>query len=75
MGVYSISGFLSISLVCYLFYRLRKSQNKKPSLFNDYMTNARTGHLYDFKYSNGTINTVDDGKDIYRGMPIGITGN
>ncbi|WP_455064602.1 RHS repeat-associated core domain-containing protein [Prevotella nigrescens] len=48
---------------------------KKPSLFNDYMTNARTGHLYDFKYSNGTINTVDDGKDIYRGMPIGITGN
>ena len=48
---------------------------KKPSLFNDYMTNVRTGHLYDFKYSNGTINTVDDGKDIYRGMPIGITGN
>lgn len=29
MGVYSISGFLSISLVCYLFYRLRKSQSKK----------------------------------------------
>lgn len=29
MGVYSISVFLSISLVCYLFYRLRKSQSKK----------------------------------------------
>ena len=47
----------------------------KPSLFNDYMSNARTGQLYDFKYSNGTVNTADDGKDIYRGMPIGITGN
>ena len=46
----------------------------KPPLFDDYMNNARTGQLYDFKYSNGTINTADDGQDIYRGMPVGVTG-
>ena len=43
-----------------------------PPLFNDYMSNARTGRLYDFKYSNGTITTADDGQDMYRGMPIGM---
>ena len=49
--------------------------SQKPSLFNDYMNNARTGRLYDFKYSNGTADISDDGQDIYRGMPIGVTGN
>ena len=49
--------------------------SQKPSLFNDYMNNARTGRLYNFKYSNGTADISDDGQDIYRGMPIGVTGN
>lgn len=31
MGFYSISGFLTISLVCYLFYRLRQSQRSQTS--------------------------------------------
>lgn len=31
MGIYSISGFLTICLVCYLFYCLRRSQSKKSS--------------------------------------------
>ena len=31
MGIYSISGFLTICLVCYLFYCLRLSQSKKSS--------------------------------------------
>lgn len=29
MGIYSISGFLTICLVCYLFYCLRRLQCKK----------------------------------------------
>lgn len=47
---------------------------KKPTLFDDYMKNARQKKLYDFKVSNGTVTTADDYKDIYRGMPIGVTG-
>lgn len=31
MGIYSISGFLTICLVYYLFYCLRRSQSKKSS--------------------------------------------
>lgn len=31
MGIYSISGFLTICLVCYLFYCLRRLQRKKSS--------------------------------------------
>lgn len=31
MGIYSISGFLTICLVCYLFYCLRRSQSKNSS--------------------------------------------
>ena len=31
MGIYSISGFLTICLVCYLFYCLRRLQSKKSS--------------------------------------------
>ncbi len=34
MGLYSISGFLTISLVCYLFYRLRQSQCKKSLMYS-----------------------------------------
>ena len=54
---------------------LTKMIKNKPSLFDDYMNNARTGKLYDFKYSNGTVITEDDGRDMYRGMPVGATGN
>ena len=31
MGLYSISGFLTICLVCYLFYRLRQRQRSQTS--------------------------------------------
>lgn len=31
MGLYSISGFLIICLVCYLFYRLRQRQRSQTS--------------------------------------------
>ena len=36
----------------------------------DYMQNARRGELFDFKYSNGTIDVSDDGQNMYRGMPF-----
>ena len=39
-----------------------------PSLFG-YMYNARTGHKYDFKVTNGTDSPIDD-IDPQRGMPI-----
>lgn len=39
-----------------------------PSLLG-YMYNARTGHKYDFKTTNGTDSKID-GIDIQRGMPI-----
>jgi len=31
MGLYSISGFLTICLVCYLFYRLRQRQRSQTT--------------------------------------------
>lgn len=37
-----------------------------------YALNARGGQYYDFKKSNGTKTTSDDGGDMYRGMPVPI---
>ena len=43
----------------------------QPELI-DYMTNARNGHKYDFKVSNGESTSILGSKpDPYRGMPIG----
>ena len=43
----------------------------QPELI-DYMTNARNGHKYDFKVSNGESTSIFGSKlDPYRGMPIG----
>ena len=44
-----------------------------PPMFDDYMINARNNRPYDFKVTNGTGKVID-GIDIYRGMPIGVTG-
>lgn len=41
----------------------------------DYMLNAQGKELYDFKYSNGTIDKSDDGQNMYRGMPLCINQN
>lgn len=46
---------------------------KNPPMIDDYMLNARTNHPYDFKVTNGTEHPIP-GIDIYRGMPIGVTG-
>ncbi len=46
--------------------------SKNPPLFDDYIFNARYGHTYDFKVTNGTPKPIK-GIDIYRGMPIGRT--
>jgi len=45
-----------------------------PPMFNDYMANAGNGGKYDFKVTNGTDQAIA-GIDMYRGMPIGKTGN
>ena len=45
-----------------------------PAMIDDYAMNARTGHKYDFKVTNGTENAIE-GIDIYRGMPIGKKAN
>jgi hypothetical protein len=45
-----------------------------PSMFTDYMANAGNGQKYDFKTTNGTDAPIA-GIDVYRGMPIGVTGN
>lgn len=43
----------------------------QPELI-DYMANARNGHKYDFKVSNGEPTSAYGSKpDPYRGMPIG----
>ena len=39
----------------------------------DYIFNARTDHIYDFKASNGTVSNADDNRDMYRGMPMGTS--
>ena len=52
---------------------LSKMFTNTPSLDN-YIKNARTKNLYDFKYSNGTNTTADDGQNMYRGMPVSIPG-
>lgn len=52
---------------------LTKIIGNNPPLFDDYIRKARDGRTYDFKLTNGT-NKVIKGIDIYRGMPIGITG-
>lgn len=36
----------------------------------DYKQNAHVKELYDFKYSNGTIDESDDDRNVYRGMPL-----
>ena len=36
----------------------------------DYKQNAHGKELYDFKYSNGTIDGSDDNQNMYRGMPL-----
>lgn len=41
----------------------------------EYIKNGTGKKLYDFKYSNGTADKSDDGKDVYRGMPFGQTPN
>ena len=48
--------------------------NNKVSLF-DYIKNANTYQLYDFKNSNGTIEKSDDKQNMYRGMPICVNQN
>ena len=48
--------------------------NNKVSLF-DYINNANTYQLYDFKNSNGTIEKSDDKQNMYRGMPICVNQN
>lgn len=48
--------------------------NNKVSLF-DYIQNANTFQLYDFKNSNGTIEKSDDKQNMYRGMPICVNQN
>ena len=53
---------------------LTKMFTDTPSLV-DYIDNARTRREYDFKYSNGTIETFDDRLNMYRGMPISIPGD
>ncbi len=40
-----------------------------------YAALALPHQLLDFKYSNGTFATKDDGMNQYRGMPIGVTSN
>jgi RHS repeat-associated protein len=41
-----------------------------PDLY-DYITNARNGHKYDFKVTNGkNVSTYGAKYDVYRGMPI-----
>ena len=52
---------------------LSNIENNTPPLFDDYMINARNGKLYDFKETNGKINS--SGYEYYRGMPIGIAKN
>ena len=47
--------------------------SENPSMIEDYMRNARNGHKYDFKSTNGTEKAIK-GIDIYRGMPIGYNG-
>ena len=44
------------------------------SLF-EYISKARTNHIWDFKATNGFSNSIIDGIDPYRGMPIGSTRN
>ena len=51
---------------------LRKIISQNPPMIDDYMLNARTGHRYDFKVTNGTDHKIE-GIDIYRGMPVGVT--
>jgi hypothetical protein len=43
-------------------------------MIDDYMANAGNGGKYAFKVTNGTDKPIA-GIDIYRGMPIGKTGN
>ena len=50
---------------------LSKIISSNPTL-DQYMMNARTGHPYDFKVTNGTAEAIT-GINIYRGMPIGLT--
>ena len=51
---------------------LKKIMSQIPPMIDDYMLNARTGHRYDFKVTNGTDHEIE-GIDIYRGMPVGVT--
>ena len=47
----------------------------QPELI-DYMTNARNGHKYDFKVSNGESTSILGSKpDPYRGMPTLVMQN
>ena len=41
----------------------------------EYKQNAHGQELYDFKYSNGTVDKSDDQINIYRSMPIGRNQN
>ena len=51
---------------------LKKIMSQIPPMIDDYMLNARTGHRYDFKVTNGTDHEIER-IDIYRGMPVGVT--
>ena len=48
--------------------------NNNPPLFDDYIKNARNGHPYDFKVTNGTSKAIP-GINIYRGMAMGFNSN
>ena len=45
-----------------------------PAMLDDYAMNARNGHKYDFKVTNGTDKEIKN-IDVYRGMPIGKNAN
>lgn len=53
---------------------LNRIISNNPPMLDDYIPNARNNHPYDFKVTNGTSRPIN-GIDIYRGMPIGVTGN
>ncbi len=72
-GAWAIGSFIDPNDDSGIDFIAKMTGENTPGLI-PYAFNARNGHPYDFKTTNGTPNAIEK-IDIYRGMPMGTASN